>query len=80
MWSVNRNVKRGNIAYRIPPPNGTFLDKASVLQSELTGVGWYPVKIQDFHYSDVIMSTMTSKITSLTMIYSTVYSGRSKKI
>ena len=27
------------------------------------------------HYSDVIKSTMTSHITSLTIVYSTVYSG-----
>ena len=27
------------------------------------------------HYSDVIMSTMASRITSLTIVYSTVYSG-----
>ena len=27
------------------------------------------------HYSDTIMSTMTSQITSLTIVYSTVYSG-----
>ena len=29
----------------------------------------------DIHYSDVIMETMTSQITSLTIVYSTVYSG-----
>ena len=27
------------------------------------------------HYSDVIMGTMASQITSLTIVYSTVYSG-----
>ena len=29
----------------------------------------------NLHYSDVIMSTMAFKITSLTIVYSTVYSG-----
>ena len=31
------------------------------------------------HYSDVTMSTMTSQITSLTIVYSTVYLGADKK-
>ena len=31
------------------------------------------------HYSDVIMGAMASQITSLTIIYSTVYSGADKK-
>ena len=31
------------------------------------------------HYSDVIMSTMASQITSLTIVYSTVYSGADKR-
>ena len=31
--------------------------------------------ISMFHYDDVIMSSMASQITSLTIIYSTVYSG-----
>ena len=32
-----------------------------------------------FHYTDVIMSPMASQITSLTIVYSTVYSGTDKK-
>ena len=31
------------------------------------------------HYSDVIMSTMASQITSLTIVYSTVYSGSDQR-
>ena len=31
------------------------------------------------HYNDVIMSMMASQITSLTIVYSTVYSGADKK-
>ena len=34
---------------------------------------------QYFHYNDVIMSAMASQITSLTTLYSTVYSGANKK-
>ena len=32
-----------------------------------------------YHYTDVTMSAMASQITSLTMIYSTVYSGAGQK-
>ena len=32
-----------------------------------------------FHYSDVIMGGITSKITSLTIVYSTVYSGTDQR-
>ena len=32
-----------------------------------------------WHYSDVIMRTMTSQITSLTIVYSTVYSGANQR-
>ena len=34
----------------------------------------------NIHYSDVIMSTMVSQIASLTIVYSTVYSGADQKI
>ena len=32
-----------------------------------------------WHYNDVIMSAMASQITSLTIVYSTVYSGRNQR-
>ena len=35
--------------------------------------------ITTHHYSDVIMASMASQITSLTTVYSTVYSGADKK-
>ena len=35
--------------------------------------------IRDKHYSDVILGTMASQITSLTSVYSTVYSGADQK-
>ena len=30
---------------------------------------------KDLHYNDIIMSVMSSLITSITIVYSTVYSG-----
>ena len=33
----------------------------------------------DYHYNDVIMGTMASQITSLTIVYSTVYSGADQR-
>ena len=41
----------------------------------LTLVGF----VHNLHYNDVIMNTMASQITSLTMVYSTVYSRRRSK-
>ena len=35
--------------------------------------------VMTWHYSDVIISAMASQITSLTIVYSIVYSGRSKE-
>ena len=46
---------------------------------------WWPLyqsvrlSDRDTHYSDVIMGTMASQITSLTIVHSTVYSGADKK-
>ena len=34
--------------------------------------------LKNCHYSDVIMNTMASQITSLTIVYSTVHSGAKK--
>ena len=36
-------------------------------------------KLKALGYSDVIMSTMSSQITSLTIVYSTVYSGANER-
>ena len=46
----------------------------SVFQSSLTP-DTTVLLVWDVHYSDVIMSAMVSQINSLTIIYSTVYSG-----
>ena len=48
----------------------------------LCGISNYTVTNQSFlppHYGDVIMGTMASEITSLRIVYSTVYSGAEKK-
>ena len=34
---------------------------------------------QEFHYDDIIMNTMASPITSLTSVYSSVYSGADRR-
>ena len=40
----------------------------------------WPLRTQTFsHYNDVIMSPMASEITSLTIVYSTVYSGTDQR-
>ena len=36
-------------------------------------------KMSNIHHNDVIMSTMASQITSLTVVYSTVYSGADQR-
>ena len=40
---------------------------------------WRSNPIPHFHYIDVIMTTMASQITSLTVVYSIVYSDADKK-
>ena len=40
-------------------------------------MGHYGLKV--CHYSDIIMGTMASQITSLTVVYSTVYSGADQR-
>ena len=41
---------------------------------------WFRMKLKiTAHYGDVIMGTMASQITSLTIVYSTVYSGADEK-
>ena len=40
---------------------------------------WVSVWLSQFHYSDVIMGAMASQITSLTIVYSTVYSGADQR-
>ena len=39
----------------------------------------HSVRIAFYHYSDVIISAMESQITSITIVYSTVYSGADQR-
>ena len=43
------------------------------------GYFWFGYKLETFHYCDVIMGAMASQITSLTVVYSTVYSGTDQR-
>ena len=40
---------------------------------------YIPINMQVVHFSDVIMGTMASQITSLTIVYSTAYSGADQR-
>ena len=58
-------------------PNTTFFTNAKRLIIH----SYIPIsRFQNTHYSDVLMGTMASQITSLTIIYSTVYSGADQRI
>ena len=50
----------------------------------ITGLTAYPAHLcflgSDEHYNDIIMSSMASQITSLTIVYSTIYSGTYENI
>ena len=54
----------------MPGKHPYFTNKPSVILWELTN---------DNHYGDVIMGTMASQITSLTIVYSTVYSDADQR-
>ena len=49
--------------------------RGSVMRTALPCHGVIMLAFVWFHYDDVIMSTIASQITSLTVVYSTVYSG-----
>ena len=49
--------------------------RSHVRTSLLTSIEWN----MDFHYNDVIMSAIASQITSLTIVYSTVYSDADQR-
>ena len=62
--------------------NWVCLERISILHVHIT-VTVYPRNFVHgcafCHYTDVIMSTMASQITSLTIVYSTVYSGADQR-
>ena len=48
------------------------------LQSHAAAPPW-PTRTYRYHYNDVIMSTIASQITSLAIVYSTIYSGADQR-
>ena len=42
-------------------------------------MNWNTISIELVHYNDVIMGMMASQITSLTIVYSTIYSGADQR-
>ena len=43
------------------------------------GIDLHPTGLRGWHYNDVIMSVIASQLTSLTIVYSTVYSGADQR-
>ena len=56
-----------------PPPPHLVLSYVEILCL------WFSYPKGCYHYSDVIMGTMASQITSLTIVYSAVYSGAEQR-
>ena len=58
-----------------------LIKKQSLRQVNITISGSYGLtqKYLRTHYNDVIMGTMTSQISSITIVYSTVYSGANQR-
>ena len=50
--------------------------ESGILRRRMRGSTW---NVCFFHYNDVIMGAIASKITSLTIVYSTVYSGADQR-
>ena len=51
----------------------------AVSDENVSKMATFPLPCTGYSYSDVIMGAMASQITRLTIVYSTVYSGASKK-
>ena len=54
--------------------HGSLFNKVTEVNI-LSQFGRFQIELIRYHYDDVIMSAMASQITSLTIVYSTVYSG-----
>ena len=50
-----------------------------VMAMTIVWIGVGSIHSRTMHYSDVIMPAMASRITSLTIVYATVYSGADKR-
>ena len=51
----------------------------SFLEMSLCDISTRLIAVPALHYSDVIMGTIASQITSLTIVYSTIYSGADQR-
>ena len=61
-------------------PTASFIGKYTTGSVGNNGVDYIGTHIGDvMHYSDAIMGAMVSQITSLTIVYSTVYSGADQR-
>ena len=77
-WKKNRNTELTTI-YRIyKTPKATKTTKMIATQM-LFEIQVIQADGEIMHYTDVIMTTMTSEITSLTVVYSTVYSDADQR-
>ena len=75
LWSTTRNVFP-----TLSESTDHSINSGKQLSSWCTHLGkCQHVRSGLYHYNDVIMGAMASKITSLTMVYSTVYSGADQR-
>ena len=54
---------------------GDYVGNMACGQVSIKQIGFKLIDMKLVHYSDVIMGAIASQITSLTVVYSTVYSG-----
>ena len=87
-YHCNGNSYSGSVLIFETPPNGHFWNpmKIFVLSINHKRLGQQPAKYESnpishkincngyIHYGDIIMGAMASEITSITLVYSTVYS------
>ena len=75
-WS---NLDMHRLAYIIMMVVPNWSQTISNQHDNPNGVGEYQMNGTHIHYNVVIMSTMVSQITSLTIVYSSVYSGTDER-
>ena len=88
-WDIAYSCMRNGVGEVLCYTFGEILSEKTLYSTtamsyikKTVGLGLLSVMITTniiFHYDDVIMSSMASQITSLTIVYSTIYSGRRSK-
>ena len=73
IW-ISREHRLSNIIYVCAKMATGFKEQHSEIQTEPAAIYGLP-----YHYNDVIMDAVASKITSLAIVYSTVYSGADQR-